>query len=84
MRQSNETPSHFKAGSVSLRGPWLSNRGIELKPSPRDNCEGFTRHRMIVASLESERKDMLLMHLSMVCPTSLTLGRWGNDGGFVL
>ena len=24
------------------------------------------------------------MHLSMVCPTSPTWGRWGNGGGFVL
>ena len=25
-----------------------------MKPSPRVNREGFTRHRMIIASLESE------------------------------
>ena len=54
MRQSNEAPSHFNVGSISLRGPWLSNRGIEVKPSPRVNREGLTRHRIITASLESE------------------------------
>ena len=53
MRQSNDAPSHFKTGSVSLRGPWLSRRGMDVKPSPRLNREGFTRHRMSTASLES-------------------------------
>ena len=46
------------------------------KPHPRNMFDFFPGENIMLC--------FIVMHLSVVCPTSPTWGRWGNGGGFVL